>query len=71
MTPERLQDLAYWRDGQLVKRHGNEGAAFRLKGIGLAPALAITPPSAEELKWTGLDGYPLNPDHPCWREART
>jgi|GEM_PF-5312253 len=69
MTPERLQDLAYWRDGQLVKRHGNEGAAFRLKTIGLTAALAIAPPSPDELRWTGLSGEPIDPDHHWWREA--
>jgi hypothetical protein len=68
MNEKRLRAIAYWRDGQLVKRFGNEGASLRLKEIGLAAALAIIPPTADELKNIDINGEPIDPDHHWWSE---
>lgn len=66
MHKDRLNDLSRWRDAQLVKRHGDEAAAYRLREYGLGKAKEIEAPTAEELQWTDLKGEPINPDHSWW-----
>lgn len=71
MNEQRLADLALWRDAQLFKARADEGAALRLaKGRTLPEALAlvdaIDPPNDDELKWTSLQGEPIDPTHHWW-----
>lgn len=72
MTPERLEELARWRDGMLWITWRNEGAAHRLAPEGrgfddaLLAALAVIPPTDDELRWTDATGSPIDPEHPWW-----
>ncbi|WP_206453870.1 hypothetical protein [Aurantimonas marina] len=66
MDENRLADLSRWRDAQLVARYGDESAAFRLREFGVAQALEIDAPTADELLWTDVKGDPVDPDHTWW-----
>lgn len=71
MNSERREAIRRWRDATLFKTYGNEGAASRLAGAGelaasVKAALAIDPPTDEELRWADVTGEPLSPWHPWW-----
>lgn len=66
MEVDRLNDLSRWRDAQLAKRYGDEAAAYRLREYGMAKALEIEAPTAEELQWGDLKGEPIDPEHAWW-----
>lgn len=75
MDSSRLADLMLWRDAQLFKSRGNEGAAIRLaKGRTLSEAMdlveKVLPPSQEERRWIDSEGEPIDPDHHWWKESR-
>lgn len=73
MERDKLDKLMVWRDVQLFKRHGDEGAATRLRKHGSIPDVAASistlEPSAEDLKWTDINGAPIDPDHSWWGYA--
>ncbi len=66
MKEDPLAELSRWRDVLLVKRYGDEAAAYRLREYGLTNALKIEAPTTDELQWTDLKGEPVDPDHSWW-----
>ena len=67
----RLEHIVLWRDVQLLKRYGDEGAATRLKKHGSIPDVvakveAQPEPTSEELRGCDVGGEPLDPFAPWW-----
>lgn len=73
MNETRLADLMLWRDVQLFRRIGSEGAGVRLAARGSIAAVvarseSIPEPTRDEIQWTDLNGEPIDPAHPWWSE---